>query len=750
MNEGFDTVIDKLSLELSKDNNSSRIAESLIEYELAVYEPETARLQHGIANFTGKLEEICSIRNSIIPDATAQSVENQIKTYEMLKDNFNHRQRRYRLEKMIRLLRPICNDEAYSNSNLLLLLAKVWLYRSQLFRPRGFSTPARKIEALKNAMNLSLEVLNSDKKNVMAWRIWSLSALDLNSLRDDSFKISSEMLKDASTIIIKDGVDELNDFRIILESAEQNKSTVFLEELISEEENWDRKCDLFLFKARAAFMMERPEEAIRYLNSTIEYAPEALSDPFWEEFVDFLTKLKTKDHKGWRDIALKAYKLCNGRELNVGNNVYLSWHWSRQKSFYDLAFMAANNEQKAEVADSVKSRPLLRYQVLHEMKNIIPGIDNVLTQEDEQRDGRYLKKPPRAIRRKNRNPPRMDLLPDPWFSVHLFLNDIEDDSGHAMIYSKRTGWLDPLPFNGKKLFEEYLSWQEVYHLKQSMSNDKAMALVSLCRVIGETMPFLFNNDILPKETPVLWIPHGFLHRIPLHSAIREGSNEVFLENHASKYLPAWNFFSNKHLGKGQGRRLLTYIPEDEDEFEEVTEITWDEYLSNADANELKKAIDLNPEILAIICHGHGDVINPFRSWLQLKNSGVSILDLLKYSAKLNGSRIMLGACESDMAPPMNQPVDEHISLSTIFLSHGASEVLAGLWDVGMTQVDELYSEIRDVKNLSDALRIWQRDEVKQWRNTEDSGKRNDLIFYDLAPFRITGFNVPAQDKGASE
>jgi hypothetical protein len=102
---------------------------------------------------------------------------------------------------------------------------------------------------------------------------------------------------------------------------------------------------------------------------------------------------------------------------------------------------------------------------------------------------------------------------------------------------------------------------------------------------------------------------------------------------------------------------------------------------------------------------------------------------------------------------MDRPVDEHVSISTVFLSHGARQVLAGLWQIGMSDVDELFAEIRDETDWVQALRNWQKTHVTRWRisgkNGSDSGKKN-RIFYNLAPFRVSGFSLHTPDRGDAE
>jgi len=98
--------------------------------------------------------------------------------------------------------------------------------------------------------------------------------------------------------------------------------------------------------------------------------------------------------------------------------------------------------------------------------------------------------------------------------------------------------------------------------------------------------------------------------------------------------------------------------------------------------------------------------------------------------------VLLGACESDMAPPAEHTIDEHISLSTVFLSHNAGEIVAGLWEMFDKQIDGCYHQILDSDDISEALKQWQEEQIKRRKWKEN---KNSNIFYQIMPFRVMGF-----------
>ncbi len=693
-------------------------------------------------------------------------VEEWLKTYEEAK-KLTHRERRQEMEDKIRVLQPVLQAKGKdADPRFLSLLARIYLYRGMLFRPKGFTTPARKIEALKKAVQLSEKAVEKEKDNPNFLRTWAQAALELEAIPETSFKVSSGLLKDAALCINKDGNHSLKDLRVILEYAERERNTSFLQSVLTEKDGWKRPFDVFLLKARAAFALNRMDDVRYFLKSAMDKTPKALSSPFWDHLVDFLKKLRTKEGSDlWKEMAVAAHRLCREKEVKIANNIYLYRHWARQKSLYNMAFLAQNDlKEKAKIADSLKSRPVLRYQALREMKEH-QNIAKLLEQDDQERDGGYHKQ---QVEMDERTGKRLsekmekagvsyENLPVPWISVHFYLNESENSEdegskGYALIFDALTQSWKERRFDYAKLHRKFMTWQEAYisAKKSSFAKD---SLVELCREIGNTMPFLFDTACIRDGAPVLWIPHGFLHRLPLHAAIRdEATNEIFLEKHASRYLPAWSILNSASAIRGKDsymiKRFRAKDYEKREPFSDLGKLKWgnEDHKKLATPDDLKRFMTKTPDVLAVLCHGHGDILNPLKSWLELEGGGFSVLDILKYEeANLSGARVLLGACEADMAPPVEYAIDEHVSLSAAFLSHKAREVIAGLWRINITRTDICYTEVRDSDDLSLALKKWQKKQLKIWKKNQ-----NNKIFYWFTPFRIMGFPLKLKENNESE
>jgi len=122
----------------------------------------------------------------------------------------------------------------------------------------------------------------------------------------------------------------------------------------------------------------------------------------------------------------------------------------------------------------------------------------------------------------------------------------------------------------------------------------------------------------------------------------DGNDTIFLEKHVSRYLPAWNMLTSDHVkdneasdDKGGFYMIKRLRPDQKDGFPKLNKREWKNKESKAKDEDLKVSMGKHPEALTLICHGHGDILNPLKSWLELDmDSRMSVLDILKFEAKL--------------------------------------------------------------------------------------------------------------------
>ncbi|GBC60136.1 hypothetical protein DENIS_1081 [Desulfonema ishimotonii] len=723
------------------------LASSLYKYEKQLMDSSEATLcQQGLSNRPNSFSQLSQFRDSDIQSkAGGQTGKFWQNEYEACKNFQTHKERRETLEQIIRFLQNGA-EEKDADDLLLKTLARAYFHRGLLYRPKGFSVPARKVEAMKKAIAYCEIILDKNEEESEALRIWLYAAMELRRCGEEYPENFAEKL----FYLANDGfISELYDIRLFLEYTEREEDNNFLDMILQENQDRERLFELCLYKARACFHLNQLNDVRIYGESAIDNAPGAFADPFWDELVEFIRMLRNKKSELWKEIAIKAWDKCREKEMKVGNNIYLSWYWARQRELYDLAFMAQDGiEKKTRIADSLKSRTTLRIQELNELRKdahrkqnrrLEDKLDRIIEQENEARDGAYLRRNPPCFTGGKREEIPFARLPQNWIAVHFYLNELESHEGgkggHALIYdpqkAEKDQWQDK-SFDYKELHRKFLEWQENYILNEEGSAD---FLVTLCREIEKAMPFLFKSEVIPEDRPVLWIPHGFLHRLPLHAAMKSGNNsniEIFWERHASRYLPAWHLFDPAPYSREESSTLLKNFEEYDFQNLENGEI---EVYAPSSPKKVKEAIRENPAILLLLCHGEADMTNPFRSCLKLKNKDMTIFDLLTVEdVRLSGSRILLGACESDMVPPLEFSVDEHLSVSGAFLSHKAGEIVAGLWTVDSEKVDECYSYLVEEKDFLRNLQEWQMAETENFRSENDSS-----LFYKIAPFRIIGF-----------
>lgn len=156
------------------------------------------------------------------------------------------------------------------------------------------------------------------------------------------------------------------DLRLAILYCELAKSEEYLESICNAS---IERCDLE--KARAYNMRgqeENMKKAMTVVYSLLGDAP--FTHTVWEDTVRFLKQLRKDKRECWKSFVLEAYAICREQE-KVTAILHLRWYWSRQRDLYDLAFLATESrgdyKRMAEIADSVKSLPPLRWSAWEKM-----------------------------------------------------------------------------------------------------------------------------------------------------------------------------------------------------------------------------------------------------------------------------------------------------------------------------------------------------------------------------------------------
>ena len=647
-------------------------------------------------------------------------------------------------------------------------IARAYYIASITILPKGVTIPEKKKEALRKGIKFidsAIEKLNgSSPDSQRAFRIKSMLSIEYNRIAWEEFddKSLKRLLKES----VDKGCTDFNtyegDIQIAIRLCELGENMTGYKESIIESINAS-----VLQKAKAYYFIETKDDKVKeHMDKCISFLKDtSCSHPLWEETVNFIKLLKDKDFPLWKNFVIETYESCRvqEREMDV---FHLRWYWSRHRALYDMAFLAvkeqADEEQDeeakqtkikklAEISDSLKGLFSLRLSDLEKMAKSDDELKKYLDAYVTTHQDAFVKRFSDVVKgakettgkasSQHEHSPQtkhLDLenIPKGKVVVHFYLNQLEQN-GYAIVYNKDTETWQYKPFKDnsyKELFSDFLTWQTNYNLYKE---DAAEHLVTLCKKIGETMPFLFHEDFIPNGRDVLFIPHDFLHRLPLHGAIKKDTQEeVFLRNHACCYLPAWSFASKKDASTSDEYTLLKNFNQGYFKELQKNEIWGKQSVIDGASSDDLRNIKTNPKLLTILCHGEADMTNPFRSRLKLANGGITILETLISVNGLKGSQIILGACETDLVPPLSDVMDEHFSIATALLLIGAAGIVGTMWEVKtrMTQtlINCLLDKLKDNADMKTGLNEWQKDKVTGYKDYSP-------VFYRAIAFRSIGF-----------
>jgi|GEM_PF-1749114 len=681
------------------------------------------------------------------------------------RQDLKHKEKTYCLDRVIKRLRGL--ESGIGNPESLQKvrseLARALFLRAKIIRRKGFTVPLKKKEKLAEALNVLPPEKEPNLQRLRAWIHYEMARLEEDG---DWFK----GMTDEGWEALEETVRKIDlrrnpaDAPLLLAAAERDPKS------------WKRELKALvdvkgnpLDQAWAAWLLENDNKAFKYAKKAASLMPPAFSHEGWERLVRLVRQMeaKTAMPSDWPAVALRAWESCRKRERRT-NHLHLRWYWSRQRELYDLAFRAAESPQKkARIADSLKSRPALTLSQLQGRINT----DEELEKLYEEEASGYLDQYITNFSVDHSSEPFEDIpwkdLPFPWIAVHFYLEDRKGEeegkeTGHALIYnsenSDKDKWVEKT-FNQIPLWQAFWAWQEAYRLHGDKADNSenelekcALPLERLCLALGKEMEFLFEESLFPPDRPVLFVTHDFLHRLPIHMAMKENEKKerlVWAETHRSAYLPAfWIWLKQNQdeelkagpahnppvalINLSQGDRTLTGKVA-----ETVTSQGGQVHDPAPDAQLL--GISKPPSFLVILCHGQAHPSDPFSSSLldaDLK-TWVTVQGILAGGLNIAGSKVVLAACEADLAPPLSSSIDEHLSVSTALLQRDAVELLGSLWRVGQGQADALALMMLREKNKSmlDALARWQREQIEGYvyRNNRIEKLR---ALYKCAPFRL--------------
>jgi hypothetical protein len=84
-------------------------------------------------------------------------------------------------------------------------------------------------------------------------------------------------------------------------------------------------------------------------------------------------------------------------------------------------------------------------------------------------------------------------------------------------------------------------------------------------------------------------------------------------------------------------------------------------------------------------------------------------------------------------------LDEHISLSSVFLNGNAKEVIAGVYRLQATKIAMCYQTILEKLKKEGTEKLNLPEELQKWQIEKMGKEPSNTLFYQIIPFRIMGF-----------
>jgi len=330
--------------------------------------------------------------------------------------------------------------------------------------------------------------------------------------------------------------------------------------------------------------------------------------------------------------------------------------------------------------------------------------------------------------------PNIQAIPPGWTAVHFYIS--LNNTGYAVIINA-DGINKIQKIKIEETWKAYKDWKADlqkagdYHLE-----DTSKSLEKLCKACGKML-----EPVLEKvnTNKIIFIPHGFLHLVPIHAALI--NDDPLFNTKTCLFLPAWsltpNAFSRNNNDKGilltnwtNKTDLEKFIDHKKWTNGKKTECTPNDYISMFKSTSYKP-----PVLLAFYCHGQGDFMNPYRSALKMYGGPLTHQAIVQETDKeaLLGTKVILTACESDLVSGKKDIADEHLSLASAFLQKRASEVCGTLFKCSPDIAGDIIAGSLDDSTpaLYETVHNVQRNWIKE--------KPDEL--YKAAAFRVMGFPV---------
>ncbi len=289
--------------------------------------------------------------------------------------------------------------------------------------------------------------------------------------------------------------------------------------------------------------------------------------------------------------------------------------------------------------------------------------------------------------------------------------------------------------NLKKLRTWINNYLQLYYTnKEQWQDDLHNQLIELGKILHIEQIISLVPTYYQK---LIFIPHLYLHLLPLHALIVKESYLLDLFPKGVGYAPSCQILQQVHKRQRNDFKSLFAIQTPTQDLDGTDlgaivaikqKFKYPRILKKEQANKLailsteKKAnqemtnVDLlKANSVFFFCHGNFNFDSPLESSLQLADGNLTLAEIINHLKLENCRLVTLAACETGMIDFTNTS-DEYIGLPGGFLLAGSNNVVSSLWVVEAKATALLmirfYQELQEQHNIVLALntaQCWLRD-----------------------------------------
>jgi tetratricopeptide (TPR) repeat protein len=216
---------------------------------------------------------------------------------------------------------------------------------------------------------------------------------------------------------------------------------------------------------------------------------------------------------------------------------------------------------------------------------------------------------------------------------------------------------------------------------------------------------------------IVFVPHGFLHGIPIH-ALYDG-NRFLSDCHVIAYSPSASLYTSPPPELSLDKPLFVAFSGNDhatsiEEVEAAASTFQDStVLVNPSLHKLRDALDSARKLVHIAGHAEVDMVGGKMSWIETPEGRLTSRDLTEM--QIRARTIVITGCQT--ARRLIQPGDEWLGLMRAFYMSGASTIVSAFWDIRDESARRFSSEFYRHFDGDNAAAVAQKASaaVREWR-----------------------------------